>query len=244
MKLPNADTLVANAGRLLIDRKKQEAAKILLACTAAVDSDVNWGETHLVLYLTGPRVVYDMLEDRYSCVKTDIEDAICAFLPPGLHMGNLVPRIELSPVDPDWRVELLDLLQGRKIDNQGTEFEADIPVKLWMNLRFRSASEVKVAEALERAGVLFLPNCRARLGVVDDRKNREADFLVCLDGKWGILEVDGEPFHPPSRAAQDHDRDRLFQSHGILIVQHFDAARCYKDPDGVVEEFLSLLRRA
>jgi hypothetical protein len=244
MEMPNVDALVANAARFLIDRKRQEAAKVLLACTAALDHDRDWGQTFLLLYLTGPSALYDTLEDGQSTVSRQIEEAIRVFLPPELEMGKIVPRIELSPVDPDWRVELIDLLQGRKIDNQGTEFEPGIPVKLWMNLRFRSASEVKVAEALERAGVLFLPNCRARLGPVKERKNREADFLVCLDGKWGILEVDGEPFHPPSRTVHDHDRDRLFQSHGILIVQHFDAERCYKDADVVVREFLDLLRRA
>ena len=113
-----------------------------------------------------------------------------------------------------------------------------------MNLRFRSQSEIRIAEALDRVGALFLPNCRARLGQTNDRKNREADFLVCVDGKWGILEVDGEPFHPPSRTVHDHDRDRLFKLHGIRMTEHFDAERCRKEPDEVVRLFLDLLRKA
>ena len=102
-------------------------------------------------------------------------------------------------------------------------------------------SEVRIAQALDRAEVLFLPNCMARLGVADDRKNREADFLVCASGKWGILEVDGEPFHPPSRTVHDHTRDRLFKDHGIRVVEHFDADACFEQPDEVVMRFLKLL---
>jgi very-short-patch-repair endonuclease len=101
-----------------------------------------------------------------------------------------------------------------------------------------------VAQALDRAGVLFLPNCRARLNLNDKRTNREADFLVCHHGKWGILEVDGEPFHPPSRTVQDHERDRLFQKHGIKTIEHYDATRCYNAPSDVVAEFLQLLSNA
>ena len=84
----------------------------------------------------------------------------------------------------------------------------------------------------------------ARLNHAEGRKNREADFIVLLDGKVGILEVDGEPFHPPSRAAQDHERDRLFKTHGIKVVEHFDAGECFENSDGVVLKFLEILRKA
>lgn len=90
--------------------------------------------------------------------------------------------------------------------------------------------------------MLFLANCRARLGTTPlERKNREPDFLICDRARWGVLEVDGEPFHPPSRTVEDHERDRLFRSHGITTIEHFEATRCYKEPDSVVAEFLRLL---
>ena len=82
----------------------------------------------------------------------------------------------------------------------------------------------------------------ARLGL-KDRLNREPDFLVCYEGKWGILEVDGEDSHPPSRTVDDHERDRLFKQHGILLVEHFDASECWENADGVVKKFLELLRK-
>jgi hypothetical protein len=82
---------------------------------------------------------------------------------------------------------------------------------------------MRIAVALDRSGVLFLPNCMGRLSGSTGRKNLECDFLVCHEGKWGILEVDGEPYHPAKRAAQDHERDRLFKAHGIRVVERFDA---------------------
>ena len=114
---------------------------------------------------------------------------------------------------------------------------------MWHGLRFRSRSEVCIAQALDRAGVLFLPNCCARLGPPPGRQNREADFLVCHEGRWGILKVDGEPFHPAARAAEDHARDRLFRLQGVSVVEHFDAAECRERPGDVVRRFLEILDR-
>jgi very-short-patch-repair endonuclease len=92
--------------------------------------------------------------------------------------------------------------------------------------------------------VLFLPNCLARLNGAPARLNKEADFLVCKDGKWGILEVDGEPFHPPSMAAEDHERQRLFRRHGIRVFERFTSRRCYNEAHHVVAEFLEILDKS
>jgi hypothetical protein len=114
----------------------------------------------------------------------------------------------------------------------------------WEGLYFRSKTEIKIAQALDRAGVLFYPNSKARLNTSEDRDGKESDFLVFHLGKWGILEVDGEPWHPPSRTVHDHERDRLFKAHGIRIVEHYDATRCWEQPDKVVHEFLGILSQA
>lgn len=112
----------------------------------------------------------------------------------------------------------------------------------WQNLSFSSVSEVKIAQALEQAGVLFFPNCMGRLNTDQGRRNRECDFLICDEGYWGILEVDGVPYHPPSRAAEDHQRDGFFLDHGVW-VHRFDANECFKYPDDVVRRFLQRLKR-
>ncbi len=51
----------------------------------------------------------------------------------------------------------------------------------WQNLYFSSVSEVKIAQALDRVGVLFFPNCRGRLTTIQGRQNRECDFLICYE---------------------------------------------------------------
>jgi hypothetical protein len=114
----------------------------------------------------------------------------------------------------------------------------------WNGLRFQSHSEVCIARALDQAEILYFPNCKGRLGRGHARCNVVPDFLVCYDGKWGILEVDGEPFHPPARTTYEHERARLFKDQGIRTVEHFDAARCRSAPDAVVAEFLRILRQS
>src|SRR5687767_14259452 len=101
------------------------------------------------------------------------------------------------------------------INNQGVGWPAE---RRWERLRFRSAAEVRIAQALERASVGFLPNCRARVDSCELRYTIEPDFLVLSDGRWGVLEVDGEPWHPPERAAAEHERDRAFYRHGCALV--------------------------
>jgi hypothetical protein len=66
--------------------------------------------------------------------------------------------------------------------------------------------------------------------------------LVCSEGKWGILEVMGETYHPASTAMQDHDRARLFKDYGINCMEFYEAKRCMKDPKSVVEDFLRRLK--
>jgi hypothetical protein len=142
---------------------------------------------------------------------------------------------ELQPQKPE------NTLLETPANNQCRKFDNNT-VHIWENLRFRSLTETRIAKELDRRKVLFFPNCMARLGF-KEREKREPDFLVCHEGKWGILEVDGEDSHPHGRAAKDHERDRLFKQHGILLVEHFDASECWEDADGVVKEFLELLRK-
>lgn len=243
----DSDVLVASAARFLIDGGEEDAANVLLACRVnAYESGDTWyvgDETHYALHIEvhGPRAAYDALSDDRSILGRAIRNAIRATLPSDTYIKHFTVHAERVEIDANWQAELLEIARGRGVSNQGPR---DQSTRLWNNLRFRSESEIRVARALDRAGVLFLPNCKARLGMSDNRANREPDFLVCKDGKWGVLEVDGEPFHPPSRTVHDHERDRLFRAHGIKVVEHFDASRCFEDADSVVAEFLSILDRA
>ena len=139
--------------------------------------------------------------------------------------------------------EVFDRAKGTDITNQGVQFSKDKSPVIWNNLKFRSLAEVDIAKALERVKVLFLPNCRAWLGL-ETRENREADFLICYEGRWGILEIDHPFSHPPSKIDEDRERDRRFEAHGIRLVERFSWRRCREEPDTVVEQFLMLLKNA
>jgi len=125
-------------------------------------------------------------------------------------------------------------------NNQGVQFYANSTIHTWENLRFRSKTEIKIAEALDRTGVLFVPNSLARLTTPKGRENKEADFLICYNGKWGVLEVDG-PFHTAERRVEEQERERIFKKNGIKVVERFDAQRCYNHPDEVVQEFFNMI---
>ena len=106
---------------------------------------------------------------------------------------------------------------------------------------FRSKTEIKIYDVLKKRAVLFFVNATAVLG--GKELKREPDFLVCQGGKWGILEVMGEPYHPATTAMQDHDRARLFKDYGVVMIEFYGSERCYRDPEGVVTDFLKRLER-
>lgn len=109
----------------------------------------------------------------------------------------------------------------------------------WNGFKMRSKAEIRIAEELEKAGVLFLPNCKARLSA--SGINLEPDFVVCYEGKWGILEVDG-PHHTVETRVKEQERERHFKRYRIFIVERFTADYCLSRPDKVVQEFLELLK--
>lgn len=160
--------------------------------------------------------------------------------------GAKVPRdvIDFELIDSNTQIQppRNSKQESEKVDNQGLQYSPDHQVFVWKGLRFRSKTEIRIAEALDRAGVLYFPNCVARLNTSTGRRNLEADFLICYEGKWGILEVDGI-YHTPTRRVEEQERERFFRHHQVLIVERFDAERCYSQPDNVVREFLELVAK-
>ncbi len=263
MTLPAPEQLLASAARYLLDGKEYDAASLLVACSLTVESVLQHQNDYrsAKVSIRCPRTLCDMALaveaywDNMACgyeeaekavidstTKTlrRIETAIKVVMPSTINEVAVSFRAQLVELDEDWRRELAEIARGKSVHNQATEAER---VLIWANHRFRSQAEIRIAQALEKEKILFFPNCKARLGF-SLRENREPDFLVCFKGKWGILEVDGELFHPPSRTVEDHERDRLFQAHGIKLVQHFDAGECFENAGGIVKKFLFLLERS
>ncbi|WP_414546051.1 DUF559 domain-containing protein [Nostoc sp. CCY0012] len=129
-----------------------------------------------------------------------------------------------------------------KVTHHKAAYISNDPIYLWSGLRFRSTPEVQIAKALEQhSEIAFWPNCKGRLNTPNGRRNLEPDFLICYQGKLGILEVDG-PFHTPERRVEEQERERYFRNHGIRVVERFDAKRCEQEPEQVVEEFLQIMK--
>lgn len=161
--------------------------------------------------------------------------------------GADLREVELSGATLNGAILTGAMLEGAKlpdgvVNNQGIPFNLNRRIYNWQGLRFRSKNEIEIAKALDRASVLFLPLCLVRLNTATGRQNLEPDFLVCHQGNWGILEVDG-PYHTPLRRVDEQQRERLFQHHRIRVIQRFDAKRCEEKPDEVVREFLQLIEK-
>jgi hypothetical protein len=113
----------------------------------------------------------------------------------------------------------------------------------WDELRFRSRSEIQVYKALKKRNILFFANATAVLGGKNKDVKKEPDFLICQNGKWGILEVMGDLYHTPTNAMDDHDRARLFKDYGVSCIEFYDAKKCYTTPEEVVADFLDRLSK-
>ena len=252
------DWCLGQSVQALIEDDAEELAAVLLACRLSWHFN-EWDQYAEVNYvraiLHGPMSAIKQIRIEKTEYDDDIADYItwqpnviavekilALVLGPKIKAVELAYQVETSNLPSNWRDELLEIARKRGTTNQGRTVSVQSSQTIqYANLNFRSASEIKIAQALDNKGIMYFANCTARVNRGGDRVNREPDFLVCYNGRWGILEVDGEPFHTPANAAQDHERDRLFEHHGVRFVQHYQAQRCYQEPQQVVTEFLELL---
>lgn len=158
--------------------------------------------------------------------------------------GNLINSI--STVEA-LKVEIdeLKLVIGSLSKSQGLESPYKqrlvynhTPKYEWEGHAFRSKQEMEVAIALDALGVVYGPNVGVRVTEGDDRKTREVDFMVYLDGHTGILECDSVEFH---NAENDIERDRNFQRQGIYFIKRYTSKECL-NPNWVAEDFIKSMR--
>jgi hypothetical protein len=112
----------------------------------------------------------------------------------------------------------------------------------WNGWQFASKAEVKIAAALDRAGVLFFPNAQGRFSSSNGRENSEAGFLICHRGKWGLLIVKDSRSH--FKPIADDERSHLYLNQGIHLITDYDATECMEQSDRIVEDFLNNLNHA
>jgi len=240
------DQVLASAIQYLVEGEEWEAAQALSFCVIENFRIVGergepWSSYGIAFTLRGPRKAVERIDNGFDPVREQVYEAFDKTMPEGLWFSSFDVRASTFLPDPNWRNDLHDLIKGKGVTNQASGAET---LHFWQGFRFRSATEIKIAESLDRAGVLFFPLLKARVALEQGHRNVEPDFVVCHEGRWGILEVDGEPFHPPQRSAIEHERDRLFRRHGVVCVERFDANKCYNHPDKTVEEFLLLMVKA
>lgn len=154
----------------------------------------------------------------------------------------------LSEPSPDWINTVRKLIAAPSDSNQGIVTELVFGRKgrdviLYNEMKFASQTEVRIAQELEQRGVLFFPLPLAVRTVTNKRyeDHREPDFVICVDGKWGILEVSGGAH--AGRYDKDDEKARWFKQAGIQCLEHFSAERCREKPREVVDEFLAILER-
>ena len=148
----------------------------------------------------------------------------------------IVCQLELSEAPDNWRQSLQGSVSS--LTNQAVRRYADsaVPIRTHDGLVFRSHSETVIYDELKSRGVLVLPLPAAVLG--NSGKKLEPDFVVVHQGKVGILEVHGEPWHPPERATEEANRRRELRNFGIEPYDTFDAKLCRENPKWVVDQFL------
>ncbi|MEO8392762.1 MAG: DUF559 domain-containing protein [Chloroflexota bacterium] len=174
---------------------------------------------------------------RYAIIAVAVVGIIVSVIAPGwwtalgfavLLIGFIYPG-KPSPANPPPMPKSSPLDQKRS--NEPENYRA----LEWKGLIFRSESEIKIAKTLDHRGIFFIPPVRVRLNAgKNSRQSRELDFVICHEGKWGVLEVDG-PFHVHDA---DAERDGWLAAHGITVIQRFPSLRCFKEPQAVVDEFL------
>lgn len=239
-KLGGAEVL-SQAVALLRTRGDPAVADLLAACELDIVEDYG-GDVRLEL--VGPLVTQPGPLDLDIPMAHVLAQALREVIPPNIWIEQLWARPpERQTTAPPSDAEFVDSTSTARNGGGLNQAVGELAPRTWAGMRFRSESELRIAQALDRTGVLFLPDALMRLGAANARQNREADFLVCADGKWGILEVDGAPFHPDDGREAANERDQLFGQHGISIVEHFEAARCSAAPEAVVAEFLAALTR-
>jgi hypothetical protein len=155
-------------------------------------------------------------------------------------------RMKLLPVEENWKELARSLVVRRKGSNQALVSEITAaregrPLHTWNEMKYASASEVRIAQELERRKILFFPLAvavRAETGK-NWQDHREVDFLICNNGTWGVLEV---AYHP-DRYEKDSEKDHWLKKSGILCVQNYMSESCYKEPAKVVDLFLGILKQ-
>lgn len=239
---------------LLIEGNYAEVAALVVDSELTAQEDRYGGHTSFSIGLTS--VAYPMVINDANIKKIILETLQAVATGHFYDQNGVITepseitveyQIKLLDVEENWQEKVKEMIVNAKNSNQGVVTEKVFArekksVYLYNEMKFGSQAEVRIAQELEARKVLFFP---LPLAVRQDTKifwqdHKEPDFLICNDGKWGVLEVST---HSPDRYEKDAEKTFWFKKSGILCVEHHTSQRCYKEPDKVVDEFLSILAK-
>jgi hypothetical protein len=148
--------------------------------------------------------------------------------------------------DEQWQGTIEQVIKGTALVVGKHTSNGHSATSEWGGMNFRSPAEVKIAEALDKRGVMFFGNARGRIGSqgspvsASELTGRlEVDFLVFHKGKCMSLEVDGKHHEEGGQAHRDYIRDRVLLREGIPTAR-FTASECLQRTDETIEEFLNM----
>ena len=165
------------------------------------------------------------------------------------HIGKF--HITAKRIEPNesWRQEILSLLEAGQSFNHGTFIRPEKSV-CWEGMRFASMEERLVAQALEKVKrkrsfkLVYFPNCLARVLADNASVQIYPDFLICVNGKWAVLEVNGRQHNLPDQAERDNDRRNRLAKAGIPMFSYSAESIRFNNGEGaerVIYDFLEQL---
>jgi Pentapeptide repeats (8 copies) len=184
-----------------------------------------YGNQAIQVNLSGANLSGACISETRICANL-IETDLCQ-----ANLNKLVKSDEAITLDKK-------VIQDEAEHQQKIQYHSE-DIILWNGLHFRSPAQVKIAEALDRTGILFIPNSQMRLTTPEGRQNQQANFLIFHQGKLGILEVGDET--SPQDNLPDEIRTISLIASGIYICKQYSFAQCNEQPDEVVQEFLDIL---
>jgi hypothetical protein len=105
-------------------------------------------------------------------------------------------RVKVISMMEGWENVAREMIVNSKGNNQGAisqmmKERTSKEMLTYNEASYASQSEIRIAQEFEERQVLFFPLAMAVRADTGEnyRDHREADFLVCDDGAWGILEV-------------------------------------------------------
>ncbi|WP_391558940.1 hypothetical protein [Robertmurraya sp.] len=190
-----------------------------------------WNCYYAILTVFVPSLIFKKFHKRH---KDRLYFLCKEFMPldAGYEIWEVNFSIRLQSAYLGWRDEVLKQLIGQGLNNQASFPSSNQPFVEHEGIRFRSLSEKNLAPHFQASGVLFFPLPLAVCG----NQRKEPDYLVCKYGRWAILEVVSDHFHPS--VEREADRTIWFQNHHVSVRQ-YPAERCWRDPHNVVHDFLN-----